>query len=227
MAYQRSNHGATFAALLLAALLSGCAAHTPEISHDGLRLVPNTQLGTVYLRPGTDISEYRNVLVADCAVSFRNNWLRDQNTNRVDLDSRVTQADVDKIKTRLSKACKERFSEELAQGTQYQLVAQRDSGEPTLLLKPSIIDLDIHAPDILTAGTTRTYTTSAGEMTLFLEIFDAGSDTIIARVVDRAQERHTGQLQWTNSVTNQAEANRMLTRWAKQLTNALNQAQNN
>lgn len=207
-------------------LLAGCVTtQAPEVSHDGLRLVPDTRLGTVYLQPGADISQYRHVLVADCAVSFRKNWLRDQNTNRVDLNNRVTQEDVDKIKTQLSQSCQEHFRKQLADSKRYTLVDDLSQGEPTLLLKPSIIDLDIHAPDVLSAGISRTYTTSAGEMTLFLEVFDAASNAIIARVVDRAKDQHTGQLQWTNSITNQAEANRVLTRWAKQLTRALEQAQ--
>lgn len=213
-------------ALLVAALLTGCTtAHTPQVSHDGLKLVPDTRLGTVYLKPGADMSQYQNVMVADCTVSFRKNWLRDQNTQRVDLNNRVTQDDVDKIKNRLSQSCKEHFSDELAKSARYQLVDTPVSGEPTLLLKPSIIDLDIHAPDVLRAGISRTYTTSAGEMTLFLEAYDAASHAIIARVVDRAKERHTGQLEWTNSVTNQAEANRVLSRWARLLTSGLNEAQ--
>lgn len=212
-------------ALLLAALLAGCAAQAPEISHDGLRLMPDTQLGTVYLRPGADMNQYQQVLVTDCAVSFRKNWLRDQNTHRVDLNNRITQEEVDKIKARLGEACREHFREELASNTRYTMVDKLGNGQPTLVLKPSIIDLDINAPDVQRPGISRSYTTSAGEMTLFLEVFDAGSNAIVARVVDRARDNDSGHLEWTNSVTNQAEANRVLTRWAKQLAKALNRAQ--
>lgn len=226
--HPQSRRAATAALLtaLLAILLTGCSTpRAPQVSHDGLRLVPDTQLSTVYLQPGAQVSQYQQVLVSDCAVSFRKNWLRDQNTSRVDLNSRVTQEDVEKIKTRLSQSCKEHFQEELAKSDHYRVVDKLDNDEPTLLLKPSIIDLDIHAPDVLHSGISRSYTTSSGEMTLFLEVFDAGTNAILARVVDKAQERHTGQLQWTNSVTNQADANRVLTRWAKLLARGLNQAQ--
>lgn len=212
-------------ALLLAAVLTGCATPAPEVSHDGLRLMPDTRLGAVYIKPGANIGQYQQVLVADCAVSFRKNWLRDQNSQRLDLNNRITREEVDKIKARLGEACREHFREELARSSSFTLVDEAGNGQPTLVLKPSIIDLDINAPDVQRPGTSRSYTTSAGEMTLFLEAFDAGSSAIVARVVDRARDNDSGHLEWTNSVTNRAEANRVLTRWAKQLANALNRAQ--
>lgn len=208
--------------ILLSVILTGCTAtQAPPVSFDGLNLVPDSKFGTVYLKPGVDMSEYKSVMVEDCEVSFRKNWMRDQNTNRLDLNNRVTQKEVDKIKTNLGASCKEHFSQQLADNSKYKLVDSLDTGEPTLLLKPSIINLDINAPDVRTAGMSRTYTTSAGEMTLFLEAADGTSNAIIARVVDRVRDFDDNYLTWSNSVTNRADANRVLSRWSKQLAEGL------
>ena len=60
-------------------------------------------------------------------------------------------------------------------------------------------------------------------MTLFLEVVDASSGEILYRVIDRRREHNTGQLQWTNSVTNMSDARRTLSYWGKSLRRALDQ----
>ena len=97
-------------------------------------------------------------------------------------------------------------------------------GEHVLILRPSIINLDINAPDVRTTGMSRSYTTSAGEMTLYLELVDATTGETLARVVDRKREMDTGHIQWTSSVSNKADAERTLRRWAKLLRDGLDSA---
>ena len=79
-------------------------------------------------------------------------------------------------------------------------------GENVLILRPAIINLDVSAPDTNSAGMQRAYTTSAGEMTLLLELLDATTGEVLVRIVDRRQAMDTGRMQWSNSVTNAAEA---------------------
>ena len=54
-------------------------------------------------------------------------------------------------------------------------------------------------------------------MTLYLEIFDSVTGQILARVVDRGEDRGMGRIEWQNAVTNKAEADRILRRWASAL----------
>jgi len=208
-----------FAALLM----SACVTSPPATSYDGLTLVPDTAFGEVYRRPGVDLASYGALGLEGCSVAFRNNWLRDQNSSRMDLSSRITQKDVDRIKDALSAACDKHFRAALEQAPPYQLVDSFDGGEAVLVLRPAIINLDISAPDKLTPGITRTYTTDAGEMTLLLEGLDGTTGEILFRVVDRRRAGDTVRMQWTNSVTNQANANRILKRWAGQLRKGLDQ----
>ena len=203
---------------------NGAHAKPDETSHDGLVLVPKTKFGEVYMKPNADISEYAEIGLKDCSVSFRKNWERDQNRNRVDLSSRVTQKDVDRIKDSMSESCKQIFREELLKDPAYTIVDEFEDGQNVLLLRPAIIDLDINAPDVRSAGMSRTYTTSAGRMTLYLELFDATTGDILARVVDKVRGMDSGQLQWTTSVSNKADAERAMRRWATLLRKGLDEA---
>lgn len=208
----------------LVAMLSSCANMSPPTeSFDGLMLVPDTRFAQVYVRPGADLSTYTAFGLTPCQVAFRKNWQRDQNQSTINLSSRVTQEDVSRIKDRLSAECDRTFRAALEQAPPYKLVDQFNTGEHVLVLRPAIINLDIAAPDVMGAGRQRTYTTEAGQMTLSLEGVDATTGEILVRVVDRRRSLDTGRLQWTNSVTNQADARRILNRWASQFREGLDE----
>ncbi len=206
------------------ALVTGCTSPAPQETHDGLVLQPDTKFQEVYVLPGADLSSYTAFGLADCSVAFRKNWLRDQNNSRMDLSRRVTQEDVDKIKDSLGEECTRFFRESLQEAPPYNLVDEFDNGEAVLILRPAIINLNINAPDTMSPGINRTYTTSTGEMTLSLELFDGTTGQALARIVDRRRAPDMGRLQWTNGVTNKAEANRTLKRWADNLREGLDRA---
>jgi len=187
-------------------------------------LVPGSRFATVYRRPDADLTHYDAYGLVRCDVAFRKNWMRDQNNSRIDLGSRITQKDVDQIRERLSAACDQSFREALKQPPPYRLVESFSDGEQVLVLRPAIINLDIAAPDLRSAGIQRSYTTEAGQMTLVLELLDGTTGQILVRVVDRQRAGDSGFLQWTNSVTNQADARRILGRWARQLREGLDEA---
>lgn len=212
------------APILMTIFLAACATTAPPVSHDGLTLVPGTKMGLVYTKPGANISSYQEFGLAACEVSFRKNWMRDQNSNRIDLSNRVTQRDVDRIRDSLKAECDSHFREALEAAPAYLLVEKFDEGENVLIIQPSIINLDVSAPDTKSAGMTRSYTTSAGEMTLVLELVDATTGETLARITDRARGLDQSRMQWSNSVTNRADADRILRRWATQLRKGLDQA---
>lgn len=210
-------------AALGASVLSSCATTQSTESHDGLVLIPGTRFAQVYMRPDADLSSFTAFGLTPCQVAFRKNWQRDQNQSTINLNSRVTQEDVTRIKDRLGAECDNTFRTALEQAPPYKLVDQFNTGEHVLVLRPTIINLDIAAPDVMAAGRQRTYTTEAGEMTLVLEGVDGTTGETLVRVVDRRRSMDTGRLQWTNSVTNQAEARRILNRWASQFREGLDE----
>ena len=207
------------------AFLTACASTAPPaITPDGLELVPDSKFAEVYKKPGAELDGYTKFGLASCQVAFKKNWKRDQNNSRVDLSSRVTQEDMDKIKTNLGSACDDKFREALLEDPAYDVVDTFNEGEAVLILRPSIVNLDVNAPDVRSAGMSRTYTTSSGEMTLYLELLDATTGDIVARVIDRKRDMDSGHMQWSNSVTNKAEADRILRRWAGELREGLDHA---
>lgn len=209
--------------VLTVSILSSCMTPPPTETHDGLVLVPNTRFAQVFMRPGADLSSFTAFGLTPCQVAFRKNWQRDQNQSTINLNSRVTQEDVTRIKDRLSAECDNTFRAALEQAPPYTLVEQFSNGEHVLVLRPSIINLDIAAPDVMAPGRQRAYTTEAGQMTLVLEGVDGTTGEVLVRVVDRRRALDTGRLQWTNSVTNQADARRILNRWASQFREGLDE----
>ena len=61
-------------------------------------------------------------------------------------------------------------------------------------------------------------------MTLRMDLVDSSTQALIGRVIDRQRARNNMSMQVTNSVTNRAEADRMLRRWADILRDALDEA---
>lgn len=82
-----------------------------------------------------------------------------------------------------------------------------------LIIRPAIINLEITAPDTMTAGMEMNYTANSGQMTLYMELYDGKTGDIIARVID-PEATGDGFFQIANSVTNMADADRVMRRWA-------------
>lgn len=126
-----------------------------------------------------------------------------------------------KIKIELASLFVKVFSETLEEGG-YDLVLE--TGEDVLLIRPAIIGLDIVAPETTSTTTTRTYSETAGEMTLHMELYDSVSGDILAKALDRKEDRKTGYFEWQDRITNRAAANRILKEWANVLKEGLDDA---
>ena len=114
-------------------------------------------------------------------VEFAKNWQKDVNSNSTGFKSKPTAEDMQKIKDGLAELMHEVFLEELAKHG-YTVVDA--AAEDTLHVRTAIIDLWVNAPDSNDPGITRTYTTSAGSMTLVLEARDGPTGQLLARAVD-------------------------------------------
>jgi hypothetical protein len=211
MQHTRRTIAAAVLALLAWPLASVAADDLPATSPEGLVLRPGKVAKVVYVRPGVDFSQYKRVAILECPVAFRKDWQRDQSRS----GRRVTQKEMDEIRAGLSAEFLKVFTEELQDKGGYQVVTT--GGEDVLVLRPAIIDLDVTAPDTLEAGRNFTLSESAGAMTLYLELFDSVTNQILARAIDRETSRGMGRIQWQNRVTNKAEADRILRRWASAL----------
>ena len=190
----------------------------PEYTVEGLKLVPNTKnIALVWAEPGADLSQYDRVYLTEPYVAFKKNWKRDQNRGTL----KVGSSDMERIKKNVSELFMEVFTEELKKGG-YTLANER--AEDVLIVKPAIIDLNVNAPDVRSAGRVETFTTSAGSMTLYLELYDSVTDDLLAKALDPKADRDSGFMQWQTKVANYTAAKRMMKPWAEALRNGLDEA---
>jgi hypothetical protein len=208
----RTILGAALAAALCAACANGTSTRNLEVTHDGLERVPNSKVERAWVKPGADFSQYTEVGLLDCFVSFRRNWQMNH--------PRVRKRDMERIKSALSDEFRTVFTTELENGG-YPVVTQAD--DHVLLIRPAIIDLDVAAPDTNTAGRSDSFTASPGVMTLVIELYDSVSNEILARAIDRRRARNVGNIQWTTSGTNRDAARKILRRWANLLVSRLDE----
>lgn len=213
------NPAALIAPLVASVLLATPAAllakeAPPQVSEDGLHLQKSTKNRLVYLKPGADFSQYKRVAILECEVQFEKDWQRDYNSSRAGLEGRVTDKDVERMKKELAEEFKKVFSTELQANDGYEVV---DVAAPdVLVLRPALVNVEVNAPDLMTAGWGATVVRSAGQMTLYLELWDPTSKTILARVMD-AQADEEAFAQRASKVTNKAAADRILKDWAIEL----------
>jgi hypothetical protein len=190
----------------------------PQVTEDGLQLVKSTKTRLVYMKPGATFSQYDRVAILDCYVEFEKDWQKDYNASRVGLEGRVSDKDVERIKTDLAAEFKKVFVDELQNKGGYQIadVVAAD----VLILRPALLNVEVNAPDLMTADLGSTIVRSAGQMTLYLELWDPSTKTILARVED-AQADEQAFAQRANRVTNKAAADRILQEWAEELRKRL------
>ncbi len=182
------------------------------LTFDNLVPVDDPQVAMAYIDPDADFSVFERVAVLEPHVSFRANWQRDQNRSRT---RNISTREMERITQDVATLFERVFTERL-EDAGYQVVDV--AGEDVLVLRPAIIDLDITAPDTRTAGRSRTFASSTGAATLYIQLFDSLSGDIIGRAADRRAVRSPGgTISWSNSVTNTADARRMMGRWADQL----------
>jgi hypothetical protein len=211
---------AIIALLLIVAATSPAWAkkNLPAVNDEGMELVKDSDLATVYADPEADLSIYNSVMLMDATVAFKKNWKRDQNRG---VSMKVKDRDMVKIQEEVAAVFREVMTKELVDGGYTMAEAP---GEDVLLVKPAIVDLDVFAPDIQSANRTMSYSESAGEMTLNIELFDSVTEDKIAKATDRKRDYRRGYMQWRTSVSNRADARRMMSSWAKALRSALDEA---
>ena len=193
----------------------------PEVTHDGLQLVPDSKAAMAYVKPGADFGVYDRIMLLECYVAFKKNWQRDFNREQLSLGSRISDRDVERIKGEVAELFRDVFVEELEENDGYEVTDT--AADDVLLVRPAIIDLDVTAPDTRSASRSYTYVDSAGAATLYIELYDSVSGEILARAVDRKAGRDYGRMEWSTSSSNRAEGRRVMRRWAGWLREALDE----
>ena len=187
------------------------SAARPPDSWDGLLLVKSRRLEHVYLLPDADFRAYSKVMLDPTDVSFRKNLQRDQNSSSRDLSGRIS----DRQAREIIDAAKQRFDQIFAEtfrNAGYEVVSQ--PGEDVVRITTAVINLDVQAPDRMSAGRTRTYSREAGQATLVLQAKDSLSGQILGRAID-AQWAGDNATYMRNRVTNISDFESLFTQWAR------------
>lgn len=199
-----------------AGLLAVAPAHAeklPQVTPDGLVLQPRTKFSAVYLKPGASFAQYDKFAILAPYIEFEKGWMQEQNE---DVPFSVTPQYMNQVKKELSAEFLKRFTKVLSEKGGFPVVST--GAADVLVLRPAIVDLDITAPDTMQPGVT-SFAASAGSATLYMEIYDSVSNTLLARIYD-AESAENG-VAWSGGVGNVVAADQMLDHWAELLRRAL------
>ena len=204
--------------LLTSAFAATKADLESALSHDGLKQINVKDLELVYARPGATLTGYGQFMLDPIYVAFRKDW----NPTRPGSNIKLGSGDREAIRTKVGKLVGEEFVKELQGKGNYKIATA--AGPDVLRVKVSVVNLYVNSPDTGSAGVL-TGTVSAGDMTLYLELFDSETGEVLARVVDRRAGRSAGdRLTISNRVENAAQAQEIASGWARILRNALDKA---
>jgi hypothetical protein len=211
----------TVALLLTFAAPLAAKDKLPESTNDGLELVKNTDLGAVYLKPGASLEPYAKVMLFDAMVAFKKNWQRDYNRDQTGLGGRISDKDMEKIKTEVAAEFKQVFTDALVKGG-YPVVTE--TGQDVMIVRPAIINLEITAPDVNAPGMRANIVSRAGALTLYAELYDSVTSEKFAEVMDSEEAGDRGFAHMANRVTNKQALDQTLRHWAGLLVKRLDEA---
>lgn len=209
---------------LAAIAMVGCASEPTldtspeaELSFDGLAPVKGGRMDAAWAKPGFDIEPYSKVMLRGVGVEYRpgGETGRTYYSKAQGGHFEVTAEQKERFETIMGEA----FREELAKGTNYEIVDE--PGPDVLLVVGGLLDVVSFVPPE-PVGSGNIYLSRVGEATLVLEIRDSTTNSMIIRAIDRrAAEDTTGGFSQSNRVTNTAEFRRVAIAWARTLREGL------
>jgi len=198
--------------VMLTALVQ--ARSPPEITEDGLVRVPSSGKVGVYRAPDIPFTQYRRISLGSVPIAFSKSWLR--------ANKNMKEADRERIRSELATLYREELVHELVERGGFALT---DETTPDVLrVVPSISELEISAPDAGMTPGTRSFVHTAGSMKLVIELHDAASGVLVARIIDIEHARELHQLQLVDQVSNADEARVAFANAARHTREALNVA---
>lgn len=205
-------------ALATAAPFAPLMAKAPD-SIEGLYKVPSKRFDLVYLLPEADFRPFTKVMFDTPEVAFKKNWQRDYNSDIRGTDRRIGDDDAQKILEAARSGITEVFAKTFTEGG-FQVVTA--PGPDVVRLRTSVVNLDVVAPDLMTAGRSRTFSREAGSATLVIEVRDSLTGALMGSAIDT---RNIGDSMpyVRNSVTNRSDFTQAFQRWAKISLDGMNE----
>jgi len=207
-------------------VLAGCATTAPETIPEGLVLVKDTQADLVYARPGADLGKYTEFYLVEPTIAFRGDFQSDMNFRGGVATGGMNSDDMGRMIDMGKKLLAEQFSAELKKGG---LTLVKKPAPQALIVKASITDLYVNAPDVNDLNGTwgRTHANGAGSATLEIELYDSVTGQLLARAFDDKDGANSGAA-WRferNQMSNINDARAAFSDWAQMLVHGLKRAQ--
>ena len=208
-------------ALLGAAFVIGACAAPPLqvgeglVSEEGLQRLSGTAFDEVWARPGVDLRRFPSLAMDQANVYYRD---VEDGTRERSLLRRTHQAGFtipEHQRDQIEHLFQRRLSESLERSDLIRYSSDVVPG--ALLMRASLVDYVSHAPhEDRMAGRSQVWVSSAGEATLIVELWDPERDELLVRAIDHQKMEPGGsRLIRGDSVTNVAEVDRQLQRWAR------------
>ena len=198
-------------ALFLIGIQGAFAQEDKDDTFVGLQRVEDASLDELYVKPGVNFAQYNKITIGNVPVSFNHYWQRNHRNI-------LTDRDVQRIQDTMGKLLREQFIKEFTEEGGYKHVEAEEAGagEGTLLLSPSIIRLNLHAPDTSAPGIRESFVTSAGHATLSLDVYDAASGELLMHVQDYRFARGFGDRIFFRATraSNAFQMRQMMSIWA-------------
>ncbi len=205
------------------AAILGCTTNPPgpliietgpraEVTPDGLHRASNSIYQDVWVKPDVDFVQYTKGILEPVEIAYKRDP-RGRTRNSPSQNYSLT-----KEQTRwISRMMHEAFSKELESVSGFEIVTE--PGPNVLRIYTEIVDLVVSIPTRPSGGRDYTFTASAGQMTLLLELRDAETREILARAADRREARSSAaaghRLYYSNAATNTDAVRRIFARWAQ------------
>jgi hypothetical protein len=186
------------------------AVAKPPTSWDGLTQVQAKNVDLLYLRPGTDFSQYKDIVLAPTEVSFKKNWHKEINRGRRGIPQ-YSEADVrrviDEAQGTLQNIFAKRFEE-----TGFHIVSA--PAENALRVLVGVANVNVTSPEMRSFGPNRVYSEQAGFATLVIEVRDSLSGELLGRAVDHGAAGDDFMTLRT-SASNRADFEHLFDEWAR------------
>jgi len=188
------------------------------MSQGGLQKTSVKGLELAYVRPGASLAAYKRVKLDPVDVQFDKSWEPTRTGSRIKLSSEERE----KIRAGVAKLVEEEFAKAVEKGGTYQIASE--SAPDVLRVKVSVLNVYINAPADTGFGRSKTYVSSAGQMTLLAELSDSTSGQMLARVADRREANSVARLERADRIENEGAARDVAAAWAQILRKALDKA---
>jgi len=204
--------------VVLSAPIADAQKKQPPAEWDGLQKVATKKFDLAYLLPGADFKTYTRVMIDPSEAAFRKNWQKDHNNTQRSLDMRITDDEAREMLTAVQTAFDE-IIKQTYRDNGYEVVTT--PAPDVMRLRTAVFNIDVDAPDQMTASRTRTYSSEAGRASLMVEVRDSMSGAVLARGIDSRDVGDKGFTVQRSRVSNRADFERVFKTWAQMSVDGL------